>query len=64
MATELLPGYCALCISRCGCVGTVRDGVLTRADPDPLHPTGQALCVKAKRRRKRSTIRNAFNLEV
>jgi anaerobic selenocysteine-containing dehydrogenase len=48
LATELLSGYCALCISRCGCVGTVRDGVLTRVDPDPSHPTGQALCVKAK----------------
>jgi anaerobic selenocysteine-containing dehydrogenase len=48
MGTERLPGYCALCISRCGCIGTVEDGVLTRVDPDPLHPTGQALCVKAK----------------
>jgi len=48
MATERLPGYCALCISRCGCIGTVEDGVLTRVDPDPLHPTGQALCVKAR----------------
>ncbi len=48
MTTERLPGYCALCISRCGCVGTVQDGVLTRVDPDPLHPTGRALCVKAK----------------
>jgi anaerobic selenocysteine-containing dehydrogenase len=48
MTTELRHGYCALCISRCGCVGTLVDGVLTRVDPDPLHPTGQALCVKAK----------------
>ncbi|MDQ1316182.1 MAG: hypothetical protein QG662_2291 [Pseudomonadota bacterium] len=48
MTTERLPGYCALCISRCGCIGTVQDGVLTRVDPDPLHPTGKALCVKAK----------------
>ena len=48
MASELRHGYCALCISRCGCVGTVVDGVLTRVDPDPDHPTGQALCVKAK----------------
>ena len=48
MTTELRHAYCALCISRCGCVGTLVDGVLTRVDPDPLHPTGRALCVKAK----------------
>ena len=48
MTTELRHGYCALCISRCGCVGTVVNGILTRVDPDPAHPTGQALCVKAK----------------
>jgi len=48
MSTELRHGYCALCISRCGCVGTLEDGVLTRVEPDPAHPTGQALCVKAK----------------
>ena len=48
MTTELRHGYCALCISRCGCVGTLVDGILTRVDPDPAHPTGQALCVKAK----------------
>ena len=48
MTTELRHSYCALCISRCGCVGTLADGVLTRVDPDPAHPTGQALCIKAK----------------
>ncbi|MBZ0105053.1 MAG: molybdopterin-dependent oxidoreductase [Sulfuricella denitrificans] len=48
MSTEQIPGYCALCISRCGCIGTVQDGILTRVDPDPQHPTGRALCVKAK----------------
>jgi len=48
MARETRPTYCALCISRCGCVGVLEDGVLTRIDPDPAHPTGQALCVKAK----------------
>jgi anaerobic selenocysteine-containing dehydrogenase len=48
MTTELHHGYCALCISRCGCVGTLVDGVLTHVDPDPSHPTGKALCVKAK----------------
>lgn len=48
MATELIHGYCALCISRCGCIGTLEDGVLTRVDLDLGHPTGQALCVKAR----------------
>ncbi|MCP5277475.1 MAG: molybdopterin-dependent oxidoreductase [Thiobacillus sp.] len=48
MGIELRRGYCALCISRCGCVGLIEDGVLTRIDPDPDHPTGQALCIKAK----------------
>jgi anaerobic selenocysteine-containing dehydrogenase len=48
MSTELRPAYCALCISRCGCLGTLEDGVLTKVEADPLHPTGQALCVKAK----------------
>ncbi len=48
MSVELRRGYCALCVSRCGCVGRVEDGVLTRIDPDPCHPTGQALCVKAR----------------
>lgn len=48
MSIELRRGYCALCISRCGCVGRIEDGVLTRVDPDPDHPTGQALCVKAR----------------
>ncbi|HNA30905.1 MAG TPA: molybdopterin-dependent oxidoreductase, partial [Thiobacillaceae bacterium] len=48
MARQILPGYCALCVSRCGCLGTVEDGSLTRVDPDPDHPTGQALCVKAR----------------
>lgn len=48
VSVELRRGYCALCISRCGCVGRIEDGVLTRVDPDPDHPTGQALCVKAR----------------
>ena len=48
MVRETRPAYCALCISRCGCIGTLEDGVLTRVEADPLHPTGRALCVKAK----------------
>jgi len=45
---QQIPTYCALCISRCGCIATVENGRLTRVDADPEHPTGRALCVKAK----------------
>jgi len=48
MARRVIPTYCALCISRCGCLATVEDGRLVRVDPDPLHPTGQAICIKAR----------------
>lgn len=48
MAIEHKHGYCALCISRCGCLGVVEDGRLVRVEADPAHPTGQALCLKAK----------------
>lgn len=48
MTTERRHGYCALCISRCGCIGTLENGVLVRVDADPDHPTGAALCIKAK----------------
>jgi anaerobic selenocysteine-containing dehydrogenase len=41
-------GYCALCISRCGCISTVRDGVLVSVEPDPTHPTGEHLCIKGR----------------
>lgn len=43
-----VPTYCALCISRCGCLATVEDGRLLRVDPDPQHPTGKAICIKAR----------------
>jgi anaerobic selenocysteine-containing dehydrogenase len=41
-------GFCALCRSRCGCVSVVEDGTLVRVEPDPEHPTGQAICAKAR----------------
>ena len=41
-------GYCGLCIARCGTVATVESGRFTRLDPDPSHPTGQALCAKGR----------------
>ncbi|MGH7316196.1 MAG: molybdopterin-dependent oxidoreductase, partial [Candidatus Rokuibacteriota bacterium] len=48
MATERIPGFCALCRSRCGCVSVVEDGRLVAVEPDPSHPTGAALCVKGR----------------
>jgi anaerobic selenocysteine-containing dehydrogenase len=46
--TERVHGYCALCIARCGCVAVVENGRFTRLEPDPAHPTGQALCAKGR----------------
>ena len=37
-----------LCIARCGSIASVEDGRFTRLDPDPTHPTGQALCAKGR----------------
>ena len=34
-----------MCVSRCGVVATVSDGVLTKVTPDPAHPNG-CICVK------------------
>ena len=46
--TQRIHGYCGLCIARCGTVATVEDGRFTRLDPDPSHPTGQAICAKGR----------------
>ena len=43
-----VPGYCALCRSRCGCISVVEDGRLVAVEPDPSHPTGGALCAKGR----------------
>ena len=48
MSQQRIPGYCPQCISRCGCISVVEDGVLVRVEPDPSHPTGDSLCIKAK----------------
>src|SRR6266404_4541215 len=47
-STRRVHGYCGLCIARCGCVAAVEDGRFTRLEPDPEHPTGQALCAKGR----------------
>src|SRR5262249_9023900 len=41
-------GYCGLCIARCGSVAVVESGRFTRLEPDPEHPTGQAVCAKGR----------------
>jgi anaerobic selenocysteine-containing dehydrogenase len=47
-ATERIPGYCALCVSRCGSIAVVENGRFVALEPDPSHPTGQALCAKGR----------------
>ena len=43
-----IPGWCALCRSRCGCISVVRNDRLIRIERDPSHPTGRALCAKGQ----------------
>ena len=38
--------YCGLCIARCGAVAVLEDDRFVALEPDPTHPTGQALCAK------------------
>jgi anaerobic selenocysteine-containing dehydrogenase len=47
-STQRVHGYCGLCIARCGCIAVVEDGRFARLEPDPAHPTGQALCAKGR----------------
>jgi anaerobic selenocysteine-containing dehydrogenase len=46
--TRQVSTFCPLCVSRCGAKATVTDGAFLALEPDPSHPTGQALCVKGK----------------
>lgn len=48
MQNGRIPGYCALCTSRCGCISTVEGGRLVAVEPDPSHPTGKSLCAKGR----------------
>jgi len=43
-----IPGYCALCRSRCGCISVVENRRLVAVEPNPEHPTGNALCGKGR----------------
>ncbi|HZC08269.1 MAG TPA: hypothetical protein VE338_21730, partial [Ktedonobacterales bacterium] len=47
-AGQRVPGYCALCVSRCGSVAVVENGRFVALEPDPSHPTGGALCAKGR----------------
>jgi len=47
-ATQRIQGYCGLCVARCGTVAVVENGRFTRLEPDPSHPTGQAICAKGR----------------
>jgi anaerobic selenocysteine-containing dehydrogenase len=42
------PGFCALCKSRCGSMMLTRDGRFIGQEPNPDHPTGEALCIKGR----------------
>ena len=46
--TTQISTFCPLCVARCGAKATIRDGAFVAMEPDPAHPTGQALCVKGK----------------
>ena len=48
MTIRRIPGFCALCRSRCGCISVVEDGRLVAVEPDPSHPTGHNLFVKGR----------------
>jgi len=48
MSERQVPSYCAQCISRCGCLVTVKDGALTNVQNLAGHPTGDVVCVKGK----------------
>jgi anaerobic selenocysteine-containing dehydrogenase len=47
-STERIPGYCALCVSRCGSIAVIENGRFVALEPDPSHPTGKALCAKGR----------------
>ena len=45
---ERVPGFCALCVSRCGSIAVLENGRFVALEPDPSHPTGKALCAKGR----------------
>jgi anaerobic selenocysteine-containing dehydrogenase len=47
-SVQRIPGYCAMCVSRCGSIAVVENGRFVALEPDPSHPTGKALCAKGR----------------
>ena len=47
-AVRRVPTYCPLCVSKCGATAVIEDGEFVALEPDPSHPTGQAVCIKGK----------------
>jgi len=45
VAIQQMHTYCAMCVSRCGVLATVEDGILTKVTANPEHPNG-CICVK------------------
>ncbi len=45
MAVQQIHTYCAMCVSQCGIVASVEDGILKNVNIDPDHPNG-CICVK------------------
>jgi anaerobic selenocysteine-containing dehydrogenase len=45
---QRIPGYCAMCVSRCGSIAVIENGRFVALEPDPSHPTGKALCAKGR----------------
>ncbi|MDH2346074.1 molybdopterin-dependent oxidoreductase [Bradyrhizobium sp. SSUT77] len=48
MSTQEKPGFCTLCRSRCGTINVVEDDRLVAVRPNPVHPTGKAICPKGR----------------
>jgi anaerobic selenocysteine-containing dehydrogenase len=46
--TGRIRGYCALCTAHCATIATVKNGRVTRLDPDHDHPNGGVMCIKGK----------------
>jgi anaerobic selenocysteine-containing dehydrogenase len=47
-STQRIPGYCALCVSRCGSIAVIENGRFVALEPNASHPTGKALCAKGR----------------
>ena len=47
-SAQRIPGYCALCVSRCGSIAVIENDRFVALEPDPSHPTGKALCAKGR----------------